>query len=105
MSYLPVKFVNFLKSRLILIHSIASECLQINFSHNSRVYISKIKRCFNGKSSKYYFYMKTKILADFQICSSVPLIRTINQLRAQSRKAAILLSIRKKLTQEKLSQK
>ena len=49
--------------------------------------------------------MKTKILADFQICSSVPLIRTINQLRAQSRKAAILLSIRKKLTQEKLSQK
>ena len=50
--------------------------------------------------------MKTKILADFQICSSVPLIRlTINQLRAQTRKAAILLSIRKKLTQEKLSQK
>ena len=31
------------------------------------------KRCFNVKSSIYYFHMKTKILADFQICISVPL--------------------------------
>ena len=31
------------------------------------------KRCFNVKSSTYYFYMKTKILAEFQICISVPL--------------------------------
>ena len=29
------------------------------------------KRCFNVKSSTYYFHMKTKILADFQICISV----------------------------------
>ena len=28
----------------------------------------------NVKSSTYYFHMKTKILADFQICISVPLI-------------------------------
>ena len=28
---------------------------------------------FNVKSSAYYFHMKTKILADFQICISVPL--------------------------------
>ena len=28
----------------------------------------------NVKSVTYYFYMKTKILADFQICNSVPLI-------------------------------
>ena len=26
-----------------------------------------------AKSSTYYFYMKTKILADFQICISLPL--------------------------------
>ena len=28
------------------------------------------------KSSTYYFHMKAKILADFQICISVPLIKT-----------------------------
>ena len=33
----------------------------------------KSKRCFNVKSSIYYFCMKTKILADFQICISVSL--------------------------------
>ena len=32
-----------------------------------------IKRFFNMKSSTYYFHMKTKILADFEICISVPL--------------------------------
>ena len=31
------------------------------------------KRCFNVTSSTYYFHMKTEILADFQICISVPL--------------------------------
>ena len=31
-------------------------------------------RCRNVKSSTYYFHMKTKILKDFQICISVPLI-------------------------------
>ena len=35
--------------------------------------ISKSKRCFKVKSSTYYFHMKTKILADFQACISVPL--------------------------------
>ena len=34
--------------------------------------MSKRKRCFNGKSAKYYFNVKTKILADFQICIIVP---------------------------------
>ena len=37
--------------------------------------ISKSKRCFNVKSSAYYFHLKTKALADFQICISVPFIR------------------------------
>ena len=39
----------------------------------SRAYISKSKRCFNVKSSTYYFHMKTKLFADFQIYISVPL--------------------------------
>ena len=33
----------------------------------------KSKTSFNMKFSIYYFHMKTKILADFQICVSVPL--------------------------------
>ena len=36
----------------------------------------KVKGVLNVKSSTYYFHMKTKILAEFQICISVPLIRT-----------------------------
>ena len=40
----------------------------------SHAHISKSKRCFNVESSAYYFHMKTKILEDFQICISVPLI-------------------------------
>ena len=40
----------------------------------SRAHISKSKRCFNMKSSTYYFHMKRKIWSDFQICISVPLI-------------------------------
>ena len=34
----------------------------------------KSKSCFNVKSSTYYFHVKTKILADFQICINVALI-------------------------------
>ena len=37
-------------------------------------HISKSERCFNVKSSTYYFLMKTNILADFQICISISLI-------------------------------
>ena len=44
-----------------------------NFSHILRAHISKKKRCFNVKSPTSYFQMKTKILAGFQICISVPL--------------------------------
>ena len=47
--------------------------MQTNFSHISPVYISKSKNCFNVKCSTYYFHLKTKILADFQICISAPL--------------------------------
>ena len=34
--------------------------------------ISKSKRCFNVKTSANYFHMTANILADFQICISVP---------------------------------
>ena len=40
----------------------------------SRAHISKNKTCFTAKSSAHYFHMKTKILPDFRICISVPLI-------------------------------
>ena len=43
-------------------------------SHISLAYISKGKIYFNVKSSIYYFHMKTKILTDFEMCISVPLI-------------------------------
>ena len=35
--------------------------------------ISKGKSCFKVKSSTSYFPMKTKILADFEICINIPL--------------------------------
>ena len=44
-----------------------------NFSYISRTHISESKRCINVKCSTYYFHMKTKILADFEICISAPL--------------------------------
>ena len=37
-----------------------------------RAHISESKKCFNVKPSTHYFHMKTRILADFQICISVP---------------------------------
>ena len=36
--------------------------------------VCKSKRCYNVKTSTYFVHMKTKILADFQICNSVALI-------------------------------
>ena len=39
----------------------------------SHAHISKSKRCFSLKPSTYHFDMKTKILADCQICISVTL--------------------------------
>ena len=49
------------------------ECLEASFLHIARAHISKSRKCFNVKSSAHYLRMKTKILADFQICISVPL--------------------------------
>ena len=59
---------------------------QVNFYHillflnvcKQTFHISDVRKSqkvehFNVKLSTYYFHMKTKILADFQICISVPL--------------------------------
>ena len=42
------------------------------FTYLSCAYLKSKKR-FNVKPSTFHFHMKTKILADFQICFSVPL--------------------------------
>ena len=73
---LPMKFVNFLKSRTIF-----------NIFYCFWMFVNKLftylrcaylRKCFNVKSSTRYFNMKTKILADFQICISLPLMNTQN---------------------------
>ena len=43
-----------------------------NFSHILRAHITESKRYFIVKSSTYYFHMKMKILAGFEICIGVP---------------------------------
>ena len=52
--------------------------MSTNYSHISRAHISKSKRCLDIKSSTYCFHIKTKILADFQICISVSLTTRTN---------------------------
>ena len=69
----PVKFANFLKIRRFFNIFYCFSVFINNISHIWRVHISKNKKYFNVKSSTYYFRKKTKILADFQICISVPL--------------------------------
>ena len=63
--------VNFLKSRLIF------NILSLNVCKQT-FQISQVKRCFNVKSSTYYFHLKTKILADVHICISALLYVEIN---------------------------
>ena len=64
---MPVKLVHFLKSRLIF-NIFYCFWMLVNklFVYLTCVCL-KSKRFFNMKSSTYYFHMKTKILADFQI--------------------------------------
>ena len=79
LSYLPMKFIRFmlhfvtlvlkgLESRLIL-NIFDCFWMVINKLFTNLMYAS-----FNVKSSTYYFLMKRKILADFQIYISVSLI-------------------------------
>ena len=70
---LTLKVCFFLKSRL-LFNIFYCFCMFINkHSYISGPYISKSKRFYNAKLLSYYFYMKTKMLAEFRICISVPL--------------------------------
>ena len=53
-----------------------------NFAHISRAHNSQGKGCSNVKSSTYYFHLKAKILADFEIYISVPLMyRLVKKLK------------------------
>ena len=60
---MPVKFVNFLKRKLIFN---TSYCFWM-FVNKLFTYadISKSKRCFIAEFSTYYFHMKAKMLGDF----------------------------------------
>ena len=44
--------------------------------------MSESKRCYNMKPSVHYFCVKTKMLADFQICISAPLIPKVLSVEA-----------------------
>ena len=57
---------------------IVSQCLYTSISHISdwlslvsRLHISDSKKIYNVNSSAYYFHVRMKILADFQICFSL----------------------------------
>ena len=73
LSYFPVKFLFFLKSRLIF-KRFYCLCMFLNKHFiKTGAYISKSKRCWNAKLSVYYLYVKTKTSLDLYICISVPL--------------------------------
>ena len=90
--YLPVSFAFSLKRRLLfnILH-----CFGMFFSnyfkHFGRTCL-KSGRCYNVESFTYYFYMVTKILADFHICISVPLMLcNIKQFHRLSKYSLIFL--------------
>ena len=61
----------FLKNYRLIFNIFSCFWIFVNkLPHILRRHISKNKRCFNLKSSANYFHMKTKTLADFQICIS-----------------------------------
>ena len=68
-----MNFAFFLKLMLLL-NILHCFCMFFNkyFKHFGCVYL-KSEQCYNVKSSTYYFYMKTKILAGIHICVRVPL--------------------------------
>ena len=58
-----------------LTYSIVSACLQTNILYILGAHNSKSKWCYNAKPSAYYFYVKTKVSVDFQICIGAPLMK------------------------------
>ena len=69
----PAKFAFFLKIRLIFNIFYCFRMFVNKHLHISGMHISKSKRCYNVIPSVHYFYVKTELLAVFQICISVPL--------------------------------
>ena len=67
-SYLPVKLVLLLKSRLIF-NIFYCFCMFVGIG----IFLHEILRNKNAKFPGYYFCMNTTIYGDFQICISVPL--------------------------------
>ena len=72
MSYSPVKFAFFLKSRLIF-NIFYCFCMFANILQTLRVYNSRISKIRDAKLSGYCFYMNTNVWENFQTCISVPL--------------------------------
>ena len=88
---LTLEVCNVLKSRLIFnIFYCFSMFVNKFFIYLTCAYL-KSKRCFDVKSSTYYFHMKTKILADFQICINFPLRYISNDLSVQLAKYLLKL--------------
>ena len=84
MSNLPVKFVNFLKSRLIF-NILYCFWMFVNkiFTY-SHARISKSKRCFTVKSLTLFSYEEIiSVMYYFQICISVPLIKKVVEVSCQ----------------------
>ena len=77
---LPVKFVNFLKSRLIFMLLYCFWMFVNKLFSISRGHISKHNRWFSVKSWTYYFYVKTKMLTNFQICITCILLTSFYPL-------------------------
>ena len=67
-----------------LTYSIVSACLQTNILYISGAHNSKSKWCYNAKPSAYYFYVKTKVSVDFQICIGAPLMKKKQLLKITS---------------------
>ena len=73
---LRVKFLNFLKSRLIfdiLFYMFANK----NFTNLTCAYLKKNNMCYNVKSLENHFHVNTKISEHFQICISASLIAVL----------------------------
>ena len=78
-SYSPVKFVFFLKSRLLF--SVFYYYFCMFCKQTFRIFKVRISKKVEGVIMRNlrvtFFYMKANVLQDFHICISVPLIKTL----------------------------
>ena len=57
------------------------------------MHISESKNFFNMKSSTYYGHSKTKILADFPICTGVPLSKSVGKSSKSTKREVFLKEV------------